>query len=103
MGRNWGKECEFGGKAGQSQWSKRSNVNREREEINLNGGEKGGAAACQLDINSNTHARQDMHAHGMCERCRHTTAEAEKKTRLPLPPLVSKVWSVGWIWIEPSH
>ena len=48
--------------------------------INLNGGEKGRAAARQLDINSNTRARQDMHAHGMRERCRHTITEAEKKT-----------------------
>ena len=48
--------------------------------IHLNGGEKGGAAARQLDINSNTRARQDMHAHGTGERCRHTITEAEKKT-----------------------
>ena len=47
--------------------------------INLNGGEKGGAAARQLDINSNTRARQNMHAHGTRERCRHTITEAEKK------------------------
>ena len=40
----------------------------------------GGAAACQLYINSNTHVHQDMHARGMCERCRHTITEAEKKT-----------------------
>ena len=41
---------------------------------------KGGAAARHLCINSNTRARQDMHAHGMRERCRHTITEAEKKT-----------------------
>ncbi len=41
---------------------------------------KGGAAARQLCINSNTRVRQDMHAHGMRERCRHTVTEAEKKT-----------------------
>ena len=39
---------------------------------------KGGAAARQLCINSNTRVRQDMHAHGMHERCRHTVTE--KKT-----------------------
>ena len=44
---------------------------------------KGGAATCQLDINSNTCAHQDMHGHGMHERCRHTITEAEKKT-LPI-------------------
>ena len=41
---------------------------------------KGGAAARQLRINSNTRVRQDMHAHGMRERCGHTVTEAEKKT-----------------------
>ena len=41
---------------------------------------KGGAAARQLCINSNTRVRQDMHAHGMRERCRPTVTEAEKKT-----------------------
>ena len=41
---------------------------------------KGGAAARQLCINSNTRVRQDMHAHGSPERCRHTVTEAEKKT-----------------------
>ena len=41
---------------------------------------KGGAAAHQLCIYSNTHVCQDMHAHGMCERCRHTITEMEKKT-----------------------
>ena len=42
---------------------------------------KGGAAARQLCINSNTRVRQDMHANGMRERCRHTAVtEAEKKT-----------------------
>ena len=42
---------------------------------------KGGAAARQLCINSNTRVRQDMHAHGKRElRCRHTITEAEKKT-----------------------
>ena len=41
---------------------------------------KGGAAARQLCINSNTRVRQDMHAHGKRERCRHTVPEAEKKT-----------------------
>ena len=40
---------------------------------------KGGAAARQLSINDNTRVRQDMHAHGMRERCRHTITEAEKK------------------------
>ena len=40
---------------------------------------KGGAAARQLCINSNTRVRQDMHAHGLRERCRHTVTEAEKK------------------------
>ena len=45
----------------------------------MNGGEKGGAAERQLDINSNTRARQDMHAHGTRERCRHTITEVEKK------------------------
>ena len=40
----------------------------------------GGAAAHQLCINSNTRVNQDMHAHGMHERCRHTVTEAEKKT-----------------------
>ena len=47
--------------------------------IDLNGREKGGAAARQLCINSNTSVHQDMHAHGMRERCRHTVTEAEKK------------------------
>ena len=46
----------------------------------MNGGERGRAAACQLDINSNTRAHQDMHAHGIGERRRQTIAEAEKKT-----------------------
>ena len=41
---------------------------------------KGGAAACQLCINSNTRVRQDMHAHGMRKGCRHTVTEAKKKT-----------------------
>ena len=41
---------------------------------------KCGAAARQLCINSNTRVRQDMHVHGMRERCRHTVTEAEKKT-----------------------
>ena len=41
---------------------------------------KGRAAARQLCINSNTRVCQDMHAHGMRERCRHTITEAEKKT-----------------------
>ena len=41
---------------------------------------RAGAAARQLSINSNTRVRQDMHAHGMHERCRHTVTEAEKKT-----------------------
>ena len=41
---------------------------------------KGGAAARQLCINSNTRVRQDMHARGMRERCRHTVTEAETKT-----------------------
>ena len=41
---------------------------------------KGGAAARQLCINSNTCVCQDMHAHGMRERCRHTITEVEKKT-----------------------
>ena len=40
---------------------------------------KGGAAARQLCINSNTRVHQDMHAHGMRERCRHTVTETEKK------------------------
>ena len=64
---------------------------------------KGGAAAHQLCINSNTRVRQDMHAHGMRERCRHTVTEAEKKTSPPLPPPVSEEWSIGWIGIEPSN
>ena len=41
---------------------------------------KGGAAARQLCINSNTRVRQDMHAHGKRKRCRHTITKAEKKT-----------------------
>ena len=41
---------------------------------------KGGAAAHQLCINSNTRVRQDMLAHGMHKRCRHTITETEKKT-----------------------
>ena len=41
---------------------------------------KGGAAARQLCINSNTRVRQDMYAHCTRERCRHTITEAEKKT-----------------------
>ena len=41
---------------------------------------KGRAAACHLCINSNTRVHQDMHAHGMCKRCRHLITEAEKKT-----------------------
>ncbi len=40
---------------------------------------KGGAAARQLCINSNTRVRQDMHAHGMREKY-HTVTEAKKKT-----------------------
>ena len=41
---------------------------------------KGGAAARQLCINSNTRVRQDMHAHGKRELgCRHTITEAENK------------------------
>ena len=44
---------------------------------------KGGAAARQLCIISNTRVRQDMHDHGKRElRCRHTVTEAEKKTSL---------------------
>ena len=46
---------------------------------------KGGAAAHQLCINSNTRVRQDMHAHGLRERCRHTVTDAEKKTSPPFP------------------
>ena len=65
---------------------------------------KGGAAARQLCINSNTRVRQDMHAHGLRERCRHTVRQKRKrKCRLPLPPPVSKVWSVRWIQIDPSN
>ena len=74
---------------------------------------RGGAAARQLCVNSNTRVRQDMHAHGKRElRCRHTITEAgksgkkkrkKKKSRLPLPPPVSEVWSVRWIGIEPSN
>ena len=42
---------------------------------------KGGAAARQLRINSNTRVRQDRHTHGKRElRCRHTIKEAERKT-----------------------
>ena len=41
---------------------------------------KGGAAARQLCINSNTSVPQDVHAQGMRERCRHTVTEAKKKT-----------------------
>ena len=41
---------------------------------------KGGAAARQLCINNNTRVLQDMHVDGMRERCRHTVAEAKKKT-----------------------
>ena len=41
---------------------------------------KGGAAARQLCINSNTRVRQGVHVDGMRERCRHTVTEAEKKT-----------------------
>ena len=41
---------------------------------------KGGAAARQLSINNNTRVRQDIHAHGLRERCRHTVTEAKKKT-----------------------
>ena len=40
---------------------------------------KGGAAARQLRINSNTRVRQDMHAHGMRERCRHTSSNKQRK------------------------
>ena len=40
---------------------------------------KGGAVARQLCINSNTRVYQDMPAHGMRERCRHTITEVEKK------------------------
>ena len=41
---------------------------------------KGGAAARQLCINSNTRVRQDRHARGKRERrYRHTITEAEKK------------------------
>ena len=40
---------------------------------------KGGAAARQLCINSNTRVRQDVHAHGMCKRCGHKITETEKK------------------------
>ena len=40
---------------------------------------KGGAAARQLCINSNTCVRQDMHAHGMHERY-HTVTEVKKRT-----------------------
>ena len=46
--------------------------------IDLNGKKKGGAAARQLCINSNTRVRQDMHAHGMRERYRHTVTETKK-------------------------
>ena len=39
----------------------------------------GRAVACQLCIHISTRV-QDMHAHGMRKRCRHTITEAEKKT-----------------------
>ena len=39
---------------------------------------KGGAAAHQLCINSNTHVHQDMHAHGMRERYRHTVTSRKE-------------------------
>ena len=42
---------------------------------------KGRAVACQLCINSSTRV-QDMDAHGMRKRCRHTITEAEKKMLL---------------------
>ena len=39
---------------------------------------KGGAAARQLCINSNTRVRQDMHAHGMRERCTHSNRSGKE-------------------------
>ena len=48
---------------------------------------KGGAAARQLCINSNTRVRQDMHAHGKRElRCRHTITEAGEKEKKKTSP-----------------
>ena len=71
--------------------------------INLNGGEKGGAAARQLDINSNTRARQDMHAHGMRKRCRHTITDVEKKTAPTFTTTCVRGMEYRVDLIEPSH
>ena len=58
--------------------------------------EKGGAAARQLCINSSTRVRQDMHAHGVRERCRHAITKAGKKVAyLQHHSVVSEIWSAG--------
>ena len=58
---------------------------------------KGWAAARQSCINSNTRVCQDMQAHGMHKRCKHTVTEAEKKT---LPTFTTTcVWGMEF-WVD---
>ena len=68
------------------------------KQIIFNGEEKGRAFVCHLGINSNTCSSR-LHAQHIGKRCSCiiTGTEERKKHHLPLTPLVSEVWSVGYL------